>query len=65
MAYRGEVCQECGFPVSYSTGPTWWEAENDHWREVMGGEGGVLCVPCFVRLCQSKGQFVKVRVVLA
>jgi hypothetical protein len=50
--YRGEVCEDCGFPVSFFV-RTYWNADHDLWNGVVGtkdnprGEGVILCPPCF------------------
>lgn len=64
--YRGETCEECGFPVAFFT-RSFWNAPNDLWNEVIGtpenprGEGVVLCPPCFVIAAGRKGIFVSWR----
>lgn len=58
--YRGETCEECGFPVAFFT-RTFWNAPNELWNEVIGteenpcGEGVVLCPPCFVVAARGRG----------
>lgn len=47
--YQYEICMECGRPVSWGTGPTWWSAPDWLWKRIMGGPNGVLCMPCFAR----------------
>ena len=42
--YGSEVCGECGRIVGQV-----WHVDDQLWREVMGGEGGLLCIPCFDR----------------
>jgi hypothetical protein len=49
VTYRGEVCEDCGFPVSFFT-RSYWNAPPDLWKEVVGtqsGEDVILCPPCF------------------
>lgn len=64
MAYSGEICQECGLPVSLGIGGTYWSAENDLWNYVMGGPdatddpGGTLCPRCFTTKCNELGIYV-------
>lgn len=40
--YKYEVCHDCGRPVRVV-----WMAPDGEWERVMGGPGGVLCIPCF------------------
>ena len=61
MSYGGEICQECGLPVSLGIGGTFWNAPNDLWNLVMGGPeakddpGGTLCPRCFTLACRAQG----------
>lgn len=60
MTYRGEMCEECGFPVAHFV-RTFWHAANELWNEVVGtpdnprGEGIILCPPCFALAARAKG----------
>jgi hypothetical protein len=49
--YRDEICGECGRPVDQV-----WLASDALWRDVMGHEGGLLCIPCFEK---KAGRFVR------
>jgi len=40
--WDGEHCQDCGRAYEYV-----WYAEDDLWKELVGGEGGLLCMDCF------------------
>lgn len=61
MAYDGEICRDCGLPVSLGIGGTYWHAPNELWNLVMGGPdatddpGGCLCPACFTRECERQG----------
>jgi hypothetical protein len=61
--YRGEVCEDCGFPVAFFV-RSYWFAPNDLWNEVVGtednprGEGHVLCPPCFTGRAREHGKHV-------
>jgi hypothetical protein len=58
--YRGETCEDCGFPVAFFT-RSYWIAADDLWNEIIGaldnprGEGVVLCPPCFSGRADVKG----------
>jgi hypothetical protein len=58
--YRGETCEDCGFPVSFFV-RSYWSADNDLWNDVIGteenpcGEGVVLCPPCFTVRAREQG----------
>jgi hypothetical protein len=52
--YRYEICGECGRPVDQV-----WVAGNQLWRDVMGHDGGLLCIPCFNRKLEKHGCFVR------
>jgi hypothetical protein len=46
---RYEICGECGRPVGVV-----WLASNALWLEVVGHEGGTLCIPCFSAQLQRR-----------
>jgi hypothetical protein len=58
--YRGETCEDCGFPVAFFV-RSYWIAPDEIWNEVIGtqgnprGEGVVLCPPCFTARAEVKG----------
>lgn len=62
MAYDGEICMECGFPVKHFV-ETWWEADDPLWLAVVGHAGGILCPPCFTRMARLHGYVVSWRAV--
>ena len=68
--YRGEICEECGFPVAHFV-RSYWSAPNELWNEVTGtegnprGEGVILCPPCFTEQAREKGRHVSWRAVEA
>lgn len=51
--YRFEICGDCGRPVKQV-----WLTDDRLWREVMGGEGGLLCIPCFDGELEDRGDYV-------
>lgn len=50
--YRFEICGGCGRPVKQV-----WLADSHQWRDVMGGEGGTLCIPCFDAELEVRGVY--------
>jgi hypothetical protein len=60
--YRFEICGRCGRPVGLSC-PSYWLAHDELWRAVIGGEGGIRCVPCFDRDAAASGRPVSWRAV--
>ena len=58
--YRGETCEDCGFPVAFFV-RSFWVAPDDLWNAVIGtednpcGEGVVLCPPCFTVRSEVRG----------
>ena len=52
--YAYEICGECGRPVEQV-----WLADDPLWLEVMGHEGGLLCIPCFDAELEERGLFVR------
>ena len=52
--YGSETCGECGRRVEAA-----WLADNNLWREVMGHDGGLLCIRCFDRELARRGRFVR------
>jgi hypothetical protein len=52
--YALETCGECGRPVGVA-----WVAEHDLWLEIMGHEGGLLCIRCFDAALECQGRFVR------
>lgn len=52
--YGYEVCGECGRPVDQA-----WVANDQLWIDVMGHEGGLLCIPCFDKELSQSGRFVR------
>lgn len=48
--HRTEICQRCGHPVYV----VWWGPSRE-WKEVVGHDGGVLCIPCFDKAAYAKG----------
>jgi hypothetical protein len=61
--YRGEVCEDCGFPVAFFV-RSYWVAGNDLWNKIVGtddnprGEGVILCPPCFTGRAREQGKHV-------
>lgn len=51
--WDGERCHDCN--KRYDR--TIWHAPDDLWLRIMGGEGGLLCPPCFDDRCKSLGLF--------
>lgn len=47
LRHDSEVCFDCGRRVEKSIG-TYWRTNNRLWNSVVGHEGGILCVRCFV-----------------
>ena len=45
----GERCQNCGRAYEY----VWWCSDQALWNEIIGGEGGLLCIDCFDRLARD------------
>ena len=64
MSYDGETCQDCGVPVVFFIGQTYWHAKHALWNLVMGGPratddpGGVVCPRCFTVRCDKLGIFI-------
>ena len=54
--YRYEICGECGRPVGLV-----WLADDQLWLDVMGHEGGMMCIPCFDAELESRDVFVSWR----
>jgi hypothetical protein len=54
--YDAETCGECGRPVGLV-----WSADDAVWVDLMGGGGGIRCVPCFDRQLVGQGHFVRWR----
>lgn len=52
--HSSEVCGECGRPVEQA-----WLADNETWQNVMGDEGGLLCISCFDAMLEGHGHFVR------
>jgi hypothetical protein len=52
--YDYEVCGECGRPVDQA-----WLTDDQQWIDVMGHEGGLLCIPCFDRKLEKPGRLVR------
>ena len=61
--YRGEVCEDCGFPVVFFVS-SYCLAPDDLWNAVVGtddnlrGEGVILCPPCFTGRAREQGKHV-------
>ena|ERR1700754_831261 len=51
--YRYEICGECGRPVKQV-----WVTDDQLWLDVMGHEGGTLCIPCFDAELERRGLLV-------
>lgn len=51
--HRLEICGECGRPVNQV-----WITEDSLWRDVMGTDGGTLCIPCFDAELEDRGVYV-------
>lgn len=49
----GEICYDCGRPVSKWAG-SWWKASDQLWERVNGHAGGIKCQACFVQRCHEK-----------
>jgi hypothetical protein len=54
--YSEETCGKCGRPVGLA-----WLASDALWVDVIGGEGGIRCIPCFDRALEQRGTFVRWR----
>lgn len=52
--YDYEVCGECGRPVSQT-----WLTDDQLWIDVMGHEGGLLCIRCFDGKLERPGRMVR------
>jgi hypothetical protein len=52
--YGYEVCGDCGRPVNQA-----WVADDQAWIDVMGHEGGLLCIPCFDKKLEGSGRLVR------
>lgn len=52
--YGSETCGQCGRRVEAA-----WLADNQLWEEVMGHEGGLLCIRCFDRELSYRGCFIR------
>jgi len=52
--HDGEHCQKCGKAYNYV-----WYAPNGLWNRLMGGEGGLLCVDCFDKLCIDNNVYLR------
>lgn len=48
LRHDSETCFQCGRRVERAIG-TYWRTSNRLWESVVGDEGGILCVRCFVR----------------
>jgi len=53
-AYDSETCGKCGRRVEAA-----WLADNDLWTEIVGHDGGILCIRCFDRELADRGRFVQ------
>ncbi|MDF2751693.1 MAG: hypothetical protein K0S82_75 [Gaiellaceae bacterium] len=58
--YRGEVCEDCGFPVAFFVS-SYWTAPDELWLAVMGTDAGILCPPCFTGRARDQGKYVSWR----
>jgi hypothetical protein len=52
--YDYEVCGECGRPVNQT-----WLTDDQTWIDVMGHEGGLLCLRCFDGKLERPGRMVR------
>lgn len=52
--YGLETCGNCGRQVEAA-----WLADSDLWREIMGHDGGLLCIRCFDGELARRGRFAR------
>ncbi len=52
--WETEICQSCGGRVRIV-----WTASDSEWVRLVGSEGGVLCVFCFDRLAENRGEILR------
>lgn len=53
--YAYELCEDCGRPVGCAIGGTFWRADDELWRRVVGSRHGILCVADFTARAEAFG----------